>query len=39
MKALSMVDLFVILFIVILIYSFTNFRPNWPGGPRGRFPF
>ena len=39
MKALSMVDLFVILFIVILIYSFTNLRPNWPRGPRGRFPF
>jgi hypothetical protein len=39
MKALSMVDLFTILFIVILIYSFTHFRPNWPRGPRGRFPW
>jgi hypothetical protein len=37
MKALSMVDLFVILFIVILIYSFANFGPNWPRGPRDRF--
>jgi hypothetical protein len=37
MKALSMVDLFVILFVVILIYSFTRVGPNWPRGPRDRF--
>ena len=39
MKPLSMVDLFVIMFIVILIFSFANVRPNWPRGPRGPFRF
>ncbi len=38
MKALSMVDLFAIFFIVILVYSFTNFRPNWPQRPARSIP-
>ena len=37
MKALSMLDLFVLFFIAILIHTSANVRLNWPGGPRGRF--
>ena len=39
MKPLSMVDLFVIFFIAILIFSFVNFRPDWHQGPRGPLGF
>ncbi len=39
MQPIPMVDLFVVLFIVILIYCSSHFRPNGPRGPRGRFRF